>query len=264
MTKKGKNKKKLKSGIRYILKLLFYCLIIFCLCYYTRNIKIKNIFIKGNTLTKDVDIIEAANIEDYPPIYRLNKKKITKKLKELPLISNAKIKRNIFGKLTIEVKEENILFYYNYTEKYLLTNGESIADNGYYGYPILINFTPDTILEDFIKGLNKVDNNIIKLIDTIEYTPFTSDDGDIIDESNFTLKMKDQNRVVIDTVNIRKLNDYMKIYASLKMDENKGTLYLDTITDDNIYFKSYQTEKQEEEEKEAKEKEKEKEQEKEE
>ena len=65
-------------------------------------------------------------------------------------------------------------------------------------------------------------------------------DGSVVDDGRFILKMNDGNQVLIDIVNIRNLNDYNKIYISIGMDEVKGTLYLDTITDGNIYFKSYQ------------------------
>ena len=33
---------------------------------------LKNIYIKGNTIIKDVDIIEAAGIKEYPEIFKLN------------------------------------------------------------------------------------------------------------------------------------------------------------------------------------------------
>jgi hypothetical protein len=52
----------------------------------------------------------------------------------------------------------------------------------------------------------------------------------------------------MNTLNIKRLNDYNKIYASLGMDQLKGTLYLDTITDENIYFESYEAEQREEQE----------------
>ena len=52
--------------------------------------------------------------------------------------------------------------------------------------------------------------------------------------------MNDNNTVIIDTVNIKRLNDYTMIYTSLNMDVEKGILHLDTITKDSIYFKKYE------------------------
>lgn len=254
MAKKGK--KKLRIKIKPLITLLVIFLMAIFSYNFINNLKIKNIYIKGNNITKDIDIIEAAGIKDYPKIYKINKKEIKNNINNLPLISNTKIKRNIFGKLTITVEEEKILFYYNYNNKYITDKGNSIEDSeDYYGYATLINFTPDTIFEELINGFNKIDYNIIRMIDRIEFTPYRAQDGTLIDESRFTLIMNDSNQVIIDTVNIRKLNDYLEIYASLNTDVSKGTLYLDTITEDNIYFKSFDTQAAEQAAKEAEEKE---------
>ncbi|MDE5888848.1 MAG: hypothetical protein K2H20_02390, partial [Bacilli bacterium] len=90
--------------------------------------------------------------------------------------------------------------------------------------------------------------NIVKMINEIEYTPYKSSDGTIIDNNHFTLKMNDTNTVMIDTVNIKNLNKYQTIVASPDMDKNHGVIYLDTINDDRIYIKSYETIAKEEEE----------------
>ncbi len=236
------HKKKLKLRINVVVKLLLSLLIIALFSYYFLNLKIKNIVIKGTTNIKDVTIIEKANIKDYPPIYRLNIKKTKEQLEQIPLVDSVKIKRNIFGKLTIEINEEKILFFYKYNNKYITNKGNSISDSeDYYGYPTLINFTPDTVFDNLVKGLNKIDYNVVKMISEIEYTPYKASDGTIVDNNLFTLIMNDTNTVYIDTVNIKNLNKYPTIYASSNMDTERGVLYLDTINDDRIYFKSYST-----------------------
>lgn len=251
MNKKGtikKPKKRLKLRVNVLAKILLTLLLIASFSYYIFNLKIKNIVIKGTTNIKDVEIIETANIKNYPSIYRLNLSKIKKSINNLPLVDSVKIKRNIFGKLTIEIQEEKILFFYKYNNKYITNKGNSISDeNKYYGYPTLINFTPDTVFENFVKGLNKIDYNIIKMISEIEYTPYKASDGTIVDNNLFTLTMNDTNTVYIDTVNIKNLNKYPTIFASSNMDAERGVLYLDTINDDRIYFKSYKTIKEEKE-----------------
>ena len=249
MNKKGtKKKKKLKLRVNVLIRILLIILVLGALFYYVNNLKIKNIIIFGNSQVKDVQIIETANIENYPNIYQLKIKKITEEIKNIPLVNDVKIHRNLLGKLTIEIKEDKILFFYKYNNKFITSSGDSIQDNGtYYGYPILINFTPDTVFEGFINGLNKVDENVISMINEIEYTPYKATDGTIIDNSRFTLKMNDFNTVIIDNVNMRNLNKYMTVFASLGMDKEKGVVYLDTINDESIYFKSYETIKKEEE-----------------
>ncbi len=241
-TNQPTKRKKLKLKLNVVFNALLILVIAGLLMSYVLTLKIKNIKILGTTETKDIDIIEKINISNYPYIYKLNIKKSEKTLEEIPLIKDVKIKRNIFGKLTIEIEEEKILFFYKYNNKYITNSGNSITDEKeYYGYPTLINFTPDTVFESFVNGLNKIDYNIIKMINEIEYTPYKSADGTIIDNNHFTLKMNDTNTVMIDTVNIKNLNKYQTIIASPDMDSKHGIIYLDTINDDRIYIKSYET-----------------------
>ena len=239
MTKK-KKKKRLRLNYKGIFKLTISLLFLVLLFLYFTKLRIKNIYIEGTTNIKDVEIIEAAGIKEYPKIYKLNISKIKKNILKLPLVSNVKIKRNIFGRITITITEDKVLFYYNQEGKYITSTGKRVDNNvSYKGCPTLINQTPDNIVNKLVIGFNKVDDNILKMINTIEYNPYKDSEGNIIDETRFKLIMNDYNTVMIDTVNIRKLNDYLDIYISLNMQQTKGLLYLDTITDDNILFESY-------------------------
>ncbi len=244
MVKKGqpKKKKRLRLKVKVLVKfLVFLCVVSLCLYYYN-NLRIKNIFITGNTDTKDVTIIEIAGIKDYPYIKSLNNRTIEKKINSLPLISKSKVSINMLGQMKIEVEETNILFFYKYNNKYITATNESIKDKKeYYGVPTLINFTPDTIFDKLVTGLSNIDYNIVKMINEIEYTPYKAEDGTMIDEGLFTLRMNDGNTVMIDILNIKNLNKYTTIYASLGMDELKGVVYLDTIIDERLLFKSYET-----------------------
>lgn len=242
MNKKGHSKKKLRLKINVLIKILVFLIVIVSSFYYINTLSVKNIIIKGNENVRDVTIIETAKLQDYPHIYKINTKKLKESIKSIPLVNDVSVKRNIFGKITINIKEDKILFFYKYNNKYITSSGESIPDSSeYYGYPTLINFTPDTIFESFVSGLNKTDYNIIKMINVIEYTPYKSSDGTIIDNNHFTLTMNDTNTVMIDTVNIKNLNKYNTICASPGMDTNHGVIYLDTINDDRIYIKSYES-----------------------
>ena len=262
MKKKGqqKKKKRLKLRIKVVLKLLLFIIIVATLAYYITNLKIRNINIIGTTNIKDVEIIEVAGIKNYPEIYKLDLKKMKKNIKNLPLVTDVKITRNPLGKLNINITESKILFFYKYNNKYITSSNDSIEKNKKYsGFPTLINFTPDTVFDALVKGLNKIDYNIIKLIAQIEYTPYKSEDGTIIDNNLFTLTMNDGNTVKIDTVNMNNLNKYTTIYASLGMDTTKGIVYLDTIIDESVLFISYDTiekDNQEEQKKEEKKEEK--------
>ena len=250
MVKKQQTKKKrLKLRVKVLFKILLFLGLVALSFYYLKELKIKNIYITGNDSVKDVTIIETLGIKDYPKIYNLKIKKLEKQLETLPLIDYANIKRNIFGKLTIEVVETKILFHYQYNNKYITANNKSIEDDiSYIGVPRLINFTPDTVFDDLVAGLNKIDYDIVKMINELEYTPYKSQEGVTIDNNLFTLSMNDGNIVKIDTVNIKNLNQYKTIYTSLEMNKTKRVVYLDTIINkgDGIYSKTLESIKKEE------------------
>ena len=86
---KKKGKKKLKSGFRIVLKLLLLIIIVSLCTYYVLNIKIKNIYITGNEQVRDIEIIEVADIKDYPKIYRLSKRDLMDKISSLPLVKDS-------------------------------------------------------------------------------------------------------------------------------------------------------------------------------
>ena len=94
MSRVKKRRKKLK--IKLLLKIILVIAIIFCSAQYILNVRTKNIYIKGNNLTKDIEIIKAANLDNYPKLIKINNKKVREEVAKLPLIRSAKIKRSIF------------------------------------------------------------------------------------------------------------------------------------------------------------------------
>lgn len=218
--KKNKKKKKLN-----IIKLLVFILIFYIIIYsiYSLlNMKIRNIVIKGNTYLKDYEIIEQANIKDYPPMLTLNKNKTINKLKELDLISDATIKKSFDFTITIEVVEKKIILEYD--NNYYLSDGSKIKGS-YLGTPTLVNYVPEGTLKKFLNEMGTLDYDIINSISEIEYSPTKNSDGNITDEDIFIFKMNDGMIVYISTDKIDIMNKYQKIYASLG--DKKGILHLD-------------------------------------
>lgn len=218
--KKNKKKKKLN-----IIKLLVFILIFYIIIYsiYSLlNMKIRNIVIKGNTYLKDYEIIEQANIKDYPPMLTLNKNKTINKLKELDLISDATIKKFFDFTLTIEIVEKKIILEYD--NNYYLSDGSKIKGS-YLGTPTLVNYVPEGTLKKFLNEMGKLDYDIINSISEIEYSPTKNSDGNITDEDIFIFKMNDGMIVYISTDKLDIMNKYQKIYASLG--DKKGILHLD-------------------------------------
>lgn len=237
-------KVKKKHRIRSFLVIILFFYLIGMLGYYLLNLPIKNIYVMGTNYLTDLEIIETAGLKDYPAIIKLKNKKIEKKLEKLDLVEEAKVKKNIFGKVTIIINEAQPLFYSRNDDLIYLSNGNTTENsNKYLGVPILINFVPEEILNNFIKKFKDIDSSIIGMISEIEYS-LEEKDGVTIDDTRFILRMNDTNTVYVNTINLKRLNEYDKICAT--MDEGiRGIIYLNSNRD-TISITSYDSLKDQE------------------
>lgn len=229
-----KKKRKIKLGGLLVLILAIYLLI--TLGIYIYKMPIKRVVVSGNTYLKDNYIIDYLDL-DKSSILSVSKNSIKKKLKELDLISDVNIKKNYLGILYLEVKEDKVLFYNLSSKKVILSSGKEIEnDKEYLGIPVLINYVPDEVLEEFIDKFNRIDKENISLISEIEYAPSVINDK-VVDDKRFLFRMNDGNVVYINTINIEKYNSYLEIYEALvnKSGDTKGCLYLDSNSE-NKHF----------------------------
>ena len=165
---KVKRVKKRKLNIKALLLLLLIIYLIVMLFYTIFTMKIKNIYIIGTNLLTDNEIIEAAEIKDYPAIFGIGKSKLEEKISSLELVDDVEIKKTLTGKLTIKITEARPLFYNRNTNKVVLSNKKEVENNPkYLGIPTLINYVPTDILNDFIASFNEIDPDIIKMINEI-------------------------------------------------------------------------------------------------
>lgn len=225
-------KVKRKISIKGLLFLILIIYLIGSVFYYLFTMPIKNIIINGNNYVTDEEIIKTSALENYPNIFKISSLKIKKELKQNTLIKDVKISKNLLGKITINITENEPLFYNTLTHKTILED-ERDTDKTIIGIPTLINYVPTDIYSDLINGLSKIDRNILTNISEIEYSP--SKNGEIVfDELRFILRMNDGNTVYINTPNIKKLNNYNIIYSEIS---GKGILYLDSASDNYIFKK---------------------------
>lgn len=211
--KKNRKKKKLKI-IVIILFIILFSIIIF-------NQKIKNIYIFGNTILTDQEIIELAGLENYPKIFRISSTSIKNKIKISPYIENVKIKKSLFGKIVIEIKEYNFLLKDEFDNSIYISSLEKLPhDDEVIGIPSLINYVEEEILKEFLTKLNKIDKNVLIKISEIEYVP------NEYDKDLFLFYMNDGNYVYITTKRLSNINKYEEILE--KLDGKKGILYLDS------------------------------------
>lgn len=213
-----KNKKK---GIKRLVKILIIIIISIGICWYLKELKIKNIYIKGNTTLKDYEIIELAGIQDYPNMFSISSRKIEQKLKMNKLISSVKVKKNLFGKIVITIKEEKMLVKNELDNTIYLANLEKITDdNKVIGIPTLINDVPSDILNKFLEKLNKIDPSVLSKISEISYKP------NEYDKDLFLFLMNDGNYVYITTTKLSNIDKYESILVNLE--NKKGFIYLDS------------------------------------
>lgn len=228
-------KKKLNIKALIILLLIIYLIVMFL--YTLLTMPIKNIYIIGTNLLTDYEVIVASGIKDYPAIFKTSKSKLEKNISSLELVESVEVKKTLTGKLTINITEAIPLFYNRNTNKVVLSNELEVESNSkYLGIPTLINYVPTDILKGFIEAFSEIDPDIIKMINEIEYNPDISEDI-TIDEYRFLLRMNDTNHVYVNIINMKRLNDYEEIFATIG--DLRGTIYLDSYNADNIIFEAF-------------------------
>lgn len=234
-----KKKIKRKHRIRSFLVIILFFYLIGMIGYTILKRPIKNIYILNTNYLTDQEIIDMAGLKDYPPIIKINNKKIEKKLRQLDLVDDVKIKKNIFGKVTITITEAKPLFYSRNDDLVYLSNKKTTPNSDLYlGLPILINYTPKELLNDFIDKFKDIDDSIIKMVNEIEYSLEAKDDV-TIDETRFILRMNDTNTVYVNTINLKRLNEYDKIFATMN-EGLRGIIYLNSNRD-TISITSYES-----------------------
>ena len=221
MGKKAKVKVKVKKR-KLKLKRIFFCLIFLCLIggifYLITKVPITNIYIIGNNIVPDKEIISTAGIDNYPSFIDTSKKDIVKKLEKNSYIKEVKVEKKLLSKIYIYITEHKVISQYN--NKILLDNNIEV-ENTYniHNVPILISDI-SSIREKYTKSISKIDDNILLKISQIEYTP------NDVDSERFTLYMNDGNQVYITLGKVTKINKYNSIYS--RLEGKKGIIYLDS------------------------------------
>lgn len=210
--------KKKKIKIKNILIMLSIFLILSIIIAYFLNIPTKNIYIQGNKLVSDKEIISLSKLENYPPFIKTYFINIKEKLKENQYIKNAKIIRKVPGKIYINIEEHKPICIYK--DKLVLSSSIQLENTYNINYvPYVINDI-DSIYSKFVEKFSLVNDEILTKISHIEYVP------NEVDNERFILYMVDSNYVYITLTKIEKINKYNSIIKEL--DGKKGIIYLDS------------------------------------
>lgn len=209
--------KKKKVNPKKIIVTIFIFLILIITVIYVSTLPIKNIYITGNDIVSDKDIIKLASLENYPSFITTLVDNIEEKILKNEYIKSVKVKHKLFGKIYIEVEEYKPLCIYQ--NKLVLSSSKKIENTYKIDYVPYITNNIDTIYDEFIKKFKEVNYDTLLKISHIEYAP------NEVDEQRFLLYMIDDNYVYITLPKIEKINKYNSIIKEL--DNKKGIIYLD-------------------------------------
>lgn len=225
-TNKKKNIKKVKKRKIRFGRIFLVLIILFLLFYLLANIfkfPIKNIYVKGNNILSDQEIIEITQIENYPSIFSKSSNEMKKRLEKNIYIKKAKITKKYLREVHITIEDNYPLFYDSDKKKTILLNKKKTTEK--LNAPLLINYVPDTIYNLFLEKMSSLNYDTIKRISEIKYDP------NEVDEERFLLTMSDGNYVYLTLEKFEVINNYVDIIKTFN--NKKGILYLDS----GEYFK---------------------------
>lgn len=218
---KKKKKRKVRLKIKNILIFLSVILIFLAVIYYVLQMPIKNIYISGNKILDDETVIELAKLSNYPSFLLTSTSEIKRNLSKSDYINNIKVSKKLGNIIDIKVEEYKALALTNNGQRVILSSGKIIENkDNITDVPVLNNNISDKVFNYFIKKFSGVNDNILRQISQLEYSPVS------VDDKRFLLYMDDGNMIYITLTKIDKLNKYNAIKD--KMDNQTGLIYLDS------------------------------------
>ena len=142
-----KTKKRRKIRYKRILFVLFFLFLIIFLSIKFFNIRITNIYVSGNNILTDQEVIDIAKVSNYPKSINNPTWTIEKRLESNILIKKANVSKNK-GILKINIEENNPLFYDSIDSKTVLSDKSKIDIK--FDTPVLINTISSDIYDEFI------------------------------------------------------------------------------------------------------------------
>ena len=215
----AKGKKRSVFKVKNILLLLFLFLGIVGLVYYGVTMPVKNVYIKGNYILSDGEIMKISALDKYPSFLLTSSKSIRDKIIKNSYVKDVKISKKFGNVIEVNILEYSAVF--SFEDKIILSNGEIIPNTyNLSDVPILLNMIDDSsLLKRTAIKFGGVDANVLRQISEVEYQPVE------VDGDRFLLYMNDGNLIYITLTKINKINKYNQIRD--KLDGHMGIIYLD-------------------------------------
>ena len=211
MGKKRRKRKKLR--IKNVFIFLLFIGLVIGIIYLLTLIKVRTFFVYNNKYLKDEDVLKELKLDGNSSFL------LTNTPLEKSIIKDVKIHKTLDLEIKIDIKEYKVLFYDENNKKTVIENGAKI-DYDILDVPVLINKIDNKdVYKNLVKKMNKVNDETLKIISEISYSP----NG--IDKERFLLSMNDGNYVYVTLTKLSKINEYKSIIDSVE--NKKGILYLD-------------------------------------
>lgn len=216
----AKRRKKRVFKIKNIIILLVMLLLIVGMFYYVFNMPVKNVYISGNVIVNDNEILSLSGLDKYPSFLLTTKSKIKKSILNNKYIEDVVVRKMVKGVVELEIIEYGVVAK-NVDNMVIISSGD-VLENSYNvdDIPRLVSNLDDGMIKDFASKFRKIDGNILRDISEIEYSPI------LVDADRFLLYMNDGNFVYVTLTKVDKMNKYNDIKDELM--GKKGIIYLDS------------------------------------
>lgn len=216
----AKRRKKRVFKVKNIIILLVILIFLGVIFWYGLSKPIRNIYISGNYIVSDNEILTLSGLDEYPSFWLTTGYKIKKSILSNKYISDVIVKKKMGNVLELQIVEYGIVAI-DIDGKVVLDNG-LLLDNVYNinDVPRLISYLDNKKMVKFASKFSEIEDNILREISEIEYSPIE------VDEDRFLLYMDDGNLVHVTLTKIDKINKYNDIKDELM--GRKGIIYLDS------------------------------------
>ena len=216
----AKRRKKKVFKIKNIIVLLVILLLLVGMFYYAFTMPIKNIYISGNIMVNDSEILSLSGLDKYPSFLLTTKSKIKNSILNNKYIEDVLVRKKFKGIIELEIAEYRVIAK-NIDNKVVVSSGDVLENNyNVSDIPRLVSNLDDDLIKEFGEKFNKISDNILRDISEIEYSPI------LVDTDRFVLYMNDGNLVYVTLTKVDKMNKYNDIKDELM--GKKGIIYLDS------------------------------------
>ena len=210
-------KKKKKRKLKKVFIVFFFILIVSVIVFLLSLVKVKGYYVLDNNYLDEDTILDTCGLDENTSYFLTWSYFVNKKCDNNSMVKKVKVKHTKTLELRVHVEEYKVLFKY---KDYAINELGKKIDYPYEDAPILVNRISDKeVYDNFIRKMNKVDNEILTIVSEIKYDP------NDVDKERFLFYMNDGNMVYVTLSKITKINSYPSITKTIE--NKKGVLYLD-------------------------------------